>query len=93
MTERLMTARQVGDVLGFSAETILRWYRAGKLPGVKTPGGALRFHPAAIEATRLCSPGVRRSVRGGPTSCARRPRERPRARGTRRYQLHARGQP
>jgi excisionase family DNA binding protein len=51
MTERLMTARQVGDVLGFSAETILRWYRAGKLPGVKTPGGALRFHPAAIEAT------------------------------------------
>jgi excisionase family DNA binding protein len=50
MTEQLLTARQVADLLGFSTETVLRWTRAGDLPAVKTPGGAVRYQPAAIEA-------------------------------------------
>jgi excisionase family DNA binding protein len=39
----LLTARQVADRLGVSAETVLRWTRRGDLPGFRLPGGALRF--------------------------------------------------
>jgi excisionase family DNA binding protein len=39
----LLTARQVADRLGVSAETVLRWTRRGELPGFRLPGGALRF--------------------------------------------------
>ena len=50
MTGRLLTARQVGDRLGVSAETILRWTRRGDLPGFKLPGGAIRFRAAELDA-------------------------------------------
>jgi excisionase family DNA binding protein len=40
---RLLTARQVADRLGVSAETILRWTRRGQLPAFRLPGGALRY--------------------------------------------------
>ena len=50
MTGRMLTARQVGDRLGVSAETILRWTRRGDLPGFKLPGGAIRFRSADIDA-------------------------------------------
>jgi excisionase family DNA binding protein len=43
MTGRLLTARDVADVLGVSAETVLRWHRRGDLPAIRLPGGAIRF--------------------------------------------------
>jgi len=46
---RLLTAREVGELLGVSTETVLRWVRAGKLPSIRMPGGALRFRKCDIE--------------------------------------------
>jgi excisionase family DNA binding protein len=43
VTAKLLTARQVADLLGVSAETVLRWARNGKLPAIRLPGGAIRF--------------------------------------------------
>jgi excisionase family DNA binding protein len=51
MTEPLLTAREVADWFEVSPETVLRWTRAGKLPRIKLPGGAIRFREAAIEAS------------------------------------------
>jgi excisionase family DNA binding protein len=36
--------------LGVSAETVLRWTRAGVLPAIKLPGGAIRFRPEELAA-------------------------------------------
>jgi excisionase family DNA binding protein len=43
MTERLLTAREVADRLGVSAETVLRWARRGVLPAVYLSSRAIRF--------------------------------------------------
>lgn len=32
MTERLLTAREVGELLGLSTESVLRRWRAGEIP-------------------------------------------------------------
>jgi excisionase family DNA binding protein len=45
---KLLTAREVGEQLGVSTCTILRWTRAGKLPGFRMPGGALRYREADL---------------------------------------------
>lgn len=50
MTEPLRTARQVAERLGVSTETVLRWHRRGELPGIRLPGGAIRFRESDIEA-------------------------------------------
>jgi excisionase family DNA binding protein len=47
---RLLTARQVADMIGVSTETVLRWVRRGTLPALRLPGGAIRFHPEALDA-------------------------------------------
>jgi excisionase family DNA binding protein len=39
----LLTAREVADLIGVSAETILRWTRRGELPAIRLPGGAIRY--------------------------------------------------
>ena len=49
MSEPLLTARQVADLLGFAPGTIVDWYEAGKLPGFKI-GGRLRFRTSEVEA-------------------------------------------
>ena len=51
MTGRLLTARQVADLLGVNPETILRWRRRGELSGVgvRLPGGAIRFREDKLE--------------------------------------------
>jgi excisionase family DNA binding protein len=53
MTERLLTAREVGEMLDVSAETVLRWTRAGELRGYRLPGsvrGRLRYRLSEVEA-------------------------------------------
>jgi len=52
MTDRLLTAREVADMLGFSPETILRWWRRGDFEGVAVPmpGGAVRFRKDRLDA-------------------------------------------
>ncbi len=59
MTARLLTAREVADLLDVSTETVLRWVRAGKLPAVRLPSGALRFPMADLDAwlTERATPG------------------------------------
>ena len=49
MTERLLTARELAELLGFAPGTIVDWAEAGKLPAYKI-GGRLRFKLSEIEA-------------------------------------------
>jgi len=49
MTEPLLTARQLADLLGFSPATIVDWAEAGKVPAFKV-GGRLRFRQDEVEA-------------------------------------------
>lgn len=53
MTGRLLTAREVADLLGVTMETVLRWTRAGELPAIRLPGtarGRLRYRLEDIDA-------------------------------------------
>jgi excisionase family DNA binding protein len=53
VTDRLLTARELGAYLGLSAGTILDWFEAGKLPGFRLggrKGGPVRFRAAEVEA-------------------------------------------
>lgn len=44
MSDRLATAREVASKLGVSTGALLRWTRAGRVPGaVKLPSGAVRY--------------------------------------------------
>jgi excisionase family DNA binding protein len=45
----LLTAREVADHLGVSAETVLRWTRRGDLPAIRLPGGALRYRESDLD--------------------------------------------
>ena len=49
VTGRLLTAREVADLLGVSAETVLRWTRRGELPAIRLPGGAIRFRQDELD--------------------------------------------
>ena len=49
MTGRLLTAREVADTFGMSAETLLRWVRRGDLPAIRLPGGAIRFRADELD--------------------------------------------
>jgi excisionase family DNA binding protein len=62
LTERLLTAREVAELLGVSAETILRWTRDGKLPAIRLPSGAWRFREDDLEAWMLERATPRRGV-------------------------------
>jgi excisionase family DNA binding protein len=48
--DRLLTARELADYLGYAPGTILDKWEAGQLPGFKLPGGAVRFRPSEVEA-------------------------------------------
>jgi excisionase family DNA binding protein len=50
MTDRLLTAREVGEFLGLSTESVLRRWRSGELPGFRLASNVLRFDRAEIEA-------------------------------------------
>jgi hypothetical protein len=50
VTEPLLTARMFAALLGVSTGALLRWTRAGLVPGaVKLPSGAIRYRPELIE--------------------------------------------
>lgn len=74
MNGRLLTAREVGDLLGVSPETVLRWTRRGELPGHRLPGGALRYREEALDGwldARGAAPG--RGESPTPRDAAHRP--------------------
>jgi excisionase family DNA binding protein len=49
LTGQFLTARQVADLLGVSSGALLRWTRAGRVPAVKLPSGAIRYLPEQID--------------------------------------------
>ena len=49
MTECLLTARELAELLGFSASTVVDWTEAGALPAFKI-GGRLRFRESEVLA-------------------------------------------
>jgi excisionase family DNA binding protein len=49
VTDKLLTARELGEYLGLSASTILDWWEAGRIPGFKL-GQAVRFRSSEVEA-------------------------------------------
>jgi excisionase family DNA binding protein len=50
VTGRLVTAREVAEMLGISTGALLRWTRAGRVPALKLPSGAVRYRPEQIDA-------------------------------------------
>lgn len=46
---RLLTARELAAQLGVSVGALRRWTRAGEVPAVKLPSGAVRYIPDEIE--------------------------------------------
>jgi excisionase family DNA binding protein len=51
MSERLLTARELAEVLGVSAATVVDWSEVGRLPGFRlggTKGGRLRFRESEV---------------------------------------------
>jgi excisionase family DNA binding protein len=60
MNERLLTARELGEILGVKPGTVLNWYEAKKLPGYKlggTPGGRVRFRLSDVDVWRTGAGG------------------------------------
>lgn len=49
MTDRLLTAREVGELLGLSTESVLRRWRAGEIPGFRLASNVLRFSREDID--------------------------------------------
>jgi excisionase family DNA binding protein len=49
LADRLLTTREVAAFLGVSPETVLRRWRAGKLPGYRLASNVLRFRESEIE--------------------------------------------
>ncbi len=54
--ERYVTAREVADRMGLSADTILRYYREGRIPGRRMRGTVrpVRFLWSEVEAAWDC---------------------------------------
>jgi excisionase family DNA binding protein len=48
VNDPLLTARELGELLGFSPSTIVDWAEAGKIPVFKI-GGRLRFRASEVE--------------------------------------------
>lgn len=46
----LMTPREVAARFRVDEKTPARWAKSGRIPGLKTPGGAWRFRRNEIEA-------------------------------------------
>jgi excisionase family DNA binding protein len=66
VTDQLLTASEVADMLGFAAGTIVDWAEAGKVPAFKL-GGRLRFRWSEVsewlEEQRVISASCQRPMR------------------------------
>jgi nitrogen PTS system EIIA component len=49
VTERLLTAREIAELLGFAAGTVVDWAERGDVPAFKL-GGRLRFRESEVLA-------------------------------------------
>jgi excisionase family DNA binding protein len=75
MSEPYLNARQVAELLGLSASTVLDRFQAGDLPGFRLfgkKGGPVRFRlaevEAAVEGWRVNGPGAGGEVSPTPTA-------------------------
>jgi predicted DNA-binding transcriptional regulator AlpA len=51
VTERLLTARELSERFSVSVESILRWHRAGRLPGgFRLASRVLRWRESELDA-------------------------------------------
>ncbi len=46
---RDLSSSEAADILRLSKHTVIRMYRAGKIPAWRTPGGHLRFRQKDVE--------------------------------------------
>jgi len=70
VTDRLLTAREVAELLGFAADTIVDWAEDGRVPCFKI-GGRLRFRLSEVEAwveSQRRGPGAGGDVPPTPTA-------------------------
>jgi excisionase family DNA binding protein len=61
VTERLLTARDLGEYLGLSPATVLRRWRAGEIPGFRLASNVVRFDRREVDVwleARRNGPGV-----------------------------------
>ena len=61
MTGRLVTARELGEILSLAPGTILDKWERGELPGYKI-GRAVRFDPDEILAMTRREPAARKNL-------------------------------
>jgi excisionase family DNA binding protein len=50
VSDRLLRAREVADLLGLSTATVLDWFESGRLPGFKLSSRAVRFRESHVLA-------------------------------------------
>lgn len=48
VSERLLRACEIADLLGISASTVLDWFEAGRLPGFRLSSRAVRFRESEL---------------------------------------------
>jgi excisionase family DNA binding protein len=66
--DRLLTARELGELLGISSATVLDWFEANRLPGFRLggrKGGPVRFRVSEVEAvleTWRCGSALERAT-------------------------------
>jgi excisionase family DNA binding protein len=70
VSERLLTARELAERIGFSASTVVDWSEAGRIPAFKV-GGRLRFRESEVldwlEGQRVNGPRARGEVSPTPS--------------------------
>ena len=49
VSERLLTAREVGELLGLSTESVLRRWRRGDMPAFRLATNVLRFRESEVD--------------------------------------------
>lgn len=50
MPKELLTAPQVADLLGVTAEAVRSWAKGGRIAHITLPSGQLRFRRADVDA-------------------------------------------
>ena len=53
VTDRLLTARELGEWLGLSTETVLRRHRRGELPGFRLASNVLESAAGSVDVLRF----------------------------------------